>query len=1116
MKKYAVVILLFCLPVSLFARTDVRNKEKILVISSYSPLKEGGNHIISSFEERISSEIDIPVRVEYMDSESYPGYNHWLNWLNSLFQAYEERPSVIVLIGEEVWSAYRKCCMETWKDIPVVLGGVKKGYIDYENWENRQISSVRELPLMTTTFGDFNITGYYTVDYLEENFRLIKELQPGVTDIAFCYDDRYHHQFLETYLDSLADNVGGIDLHYWVGSQLSTAELIDSVASMGKNSALLLAGWYTDVNNYSHAYSMLQNELNRSSDKFIYGTTDQDFAVRNYIGGYYVSGKNIGYDLADLTFSVLSKGIGRSPVFARTPSLPEYHLNHGTFVELGLKDVSSFQNIEWYNITPSIWEKYAQEILIGIFLFSFILVILIFVFVARWKKEQSYIHSNQRLQDLLRLMPNMAIIFGPERQITDIVNPRDNILFGIELDELIGLTLPEVVVKNPEVRNIAKKMDHAVRSVFQDQKVCSFDYKVEGKRVFYNEVKIVPFEENKVICFVQDVTSRVKAEQEVLKWKTFFQSVIDHLPVGVFVKDAGNDFRYVYFNQGLLELCGESIVGLGKNDFELNDALAAQYLREDEEVLGSVVPLSFQREMVDEEGERHWTTTTKSKLINSDGSIYIIAIVVDMTDIRNNDIELENTRNELSIALDAGTLSAWNYDVEKQWFTSLYRETVAQSGLTYLDGLTLAHPDDREKYRIFMEELSTGKSERKKEVFRFNRTGKYEWFETHAIGVYSPVDGKVFRVVGTEKNITDVILEQIRLEENRFKTQLVIKSNGIVQWDYDVLNQLFSSPDENSFLHQGISKEQFFTFVNPEDVMVVKEALEQVLSEKTTSLDIQIRMKWGEEERWSDIHGVVFRRDEKANIIQITGLKRDITEWKRITEELILLRDKAEESSRLKTAFLANMSHEIRTPLNAIVGFSNLVAHTEDPVEIEEYCRIIETNNELLLQLINDILDLSKIEAEQLEFIFSDVELNSLFTGLKQVYQMRVKEGIELICEIPEEDQVIYTERNRLTQVISNFLTNSCKFTSQGCIKLGYERIGCGIRFYVSDTGKGIEKKNIPHVFDRFTKFDAFVQGTGLGLSICQTIVRRLGGEIGVESEIGKGSTFWFILPVQK
>ena len=232
-------------------------------------------------------------------------------------------------------------------------------------------------------------------------------------------------------------------------------------------------------------------------------------------------------------------------------------------------------------------------------------------------------------------------------------------------------------------------------------------------------------------------------------------------------------------------------------------------------------------------------------------------------------------------------------------------------------------------------------------------------------------------------------------------------------------------------------------------------------------------------------------------------------------KELKAARIKAEESDRLKSAFLANMSHEIRTPLNAIVGFSSILADAEEPEEKEEYINIIENNNTLLLQLVGDILDLSKIESGTLEFVYSDIDLNALFQELEESARLRQKNDAVVIRYLPEmPDCFVNIEKNRLTQVVTNMMNNAMKFTPSGSITFGYHLKNTDfLYFYITDTGYGIEKDKKDTVFGRFVKLDSFSQGTGLGLSICQSIVENLGGEIGVESESGKGSTFWFTLP---
>ncbi|MCE8600552.1 sensor histidine kinase [Bacteroides fragilis] len=243
----------------------------------------------------------------------------------------------------------------------------------------------------------------------------------------------------------------------------------------------------------------------------------------------------------------------------------------------------------------------------------------------------------------------------------------------------------------------------------------------------------------------------------------------------------------------------------------------------------------------------------------------------------------------------------------------------------------------------------------------------------------------------------------------------------------------------------------------------------------------------------------------------------DITELKNTQRLLSIEKENAVSAEKLKSAFIANMSHEIRTPLNAIIGFSGLLASTDDDAEKKMYLDIVAENNHRLLQIVTDVLDLSKIESGSLDFHYSRFDVNDLLCGLHGILEIRLKDkpDIKLVCEAGTDEWMIYSEQQRIVQILTNLVHNAIKFTQNGEIRFGCRPHGeTDVYFYVSDTGIGIPVGEQDKIFDRFTKLDHEVPGTGLGLTLSQTIVQSLGGEIGVESEVTKGSTFWFTLPL--
>ena len=300
-----------------------------------------------------------------------------------------------------------------------------------------------------------------------------------------------------------------------------------------------------------------------------------------------------------------------------------------------------------------------------------------------------------------------------------------------------------------------------------------------------------------------------------------------------------------------------------------------------------------------------------------------------------------------------------------------------------------------------------------------------------------------------------------------------------------------------------------YSYIHPNDAGYINSFFEEVKQGKAHHFRREVRVKSGDGWKWICANITRNPQSVDPNKPEMICINYDITELK----DSQLKRERAEELDRLKSAFLANMSHEIRTPLNAIVGFSQLLAETDDPEERHEFVEIIDSNNRMLLQLISDILDLAKIESGTMDLKFADMNVKEVINEIVTSFRIKMPDNVALIAPQDSPECQIYSDRMRLTQGISNFLKNAIKYTSEGCITLAYEIIGDEIKFSVTDTGDGMSQEIQAHIFDRFYKGNTFKQGTGLGLSICETIVNRLGGRIGVNSELGKGSTFWFTHP---
>lgn len=404
--------------------------------------------------------------------------------------------------------------------------------------------------------------------------------------------------------------------------------------------------------------------------------------------------------------------------------------------------------------------------------------------------------------------------------------------------------------------------------------------------------------------------------------------------------------------------------------------------------------------------------------------------------------------------------------------------------------------------------------------------------KTHltVISIHSKTKGCV-DVFGVDN--TELVLTQQMLKSTNHKLSAALDAADMTPWKWDLRTGLLScnvSHDlyvtEEEVTHDGnliiVPTSACFAKICDEDRERVRDAFERLANGETQKMREEYRVgrQWlpsPQQNEWVEVRAAVDERDANGKPLSLIGTSMTVTQRKEMEEALVQAKVKAEEANTLKSSFLANISHEIRTPLNAIVGFSSLLVSAERGIseEKQEYINIIENNNTLLLQLISDVLDLSKIEAGTMEFDYAPVDVHGLFIELEDTFRLRNKKSGICICYHRRTTEcAVKADRNRLVQVMMNLMNNAVKFTGEGSIEFGFDVREDGfLHFYVTDTGCGIPEERLEEIFGNFVKLNSFVQGTGLGLTICRAIVERMGGKIGAVSRLGQGSTFWFTLP---
>ena len=711
------------------------------------------------------------------------------------------------------------------------------------------------------------------------------------------------------------------------------------------------------------------------------------------------------------------------------------------------------------------------------------------------------------------------------------LNERARLMYGVELDAVINKVN---LFKSPYV-------DEALLARIQsgDDIVLEFEYDFDrmNKEYFHTsnkdtiiyEVKIVPITNKQGtivghILLTNDVTSTKEAEYRTEESKKNLEMAMEAANMSSWVYDV---YKMEF---GILH--GNSVFKSGMSLEQLLPMLHPQDcapLRElfsrliNKEVLQGQLTV---RVFNEQEGEfRHYESRMRLSTEHF-GKLQIVGTLLDVTEKLRMAKKTQDLLVKRELAMKVNDIVHWDFNVQMQTFEA-YNDPVndyASDKLVSLEEyLNVIHPEDRSLVNDALQSMLLGRNMNINLTCRIQTRHDDTWQYCNITGV--PFEfgegGEVIRYTGFRQNISKLHQLNEELKERNYKMELTFKTVGMSYWDYDVKTRQyrsFNDPVNDFNPEKAIMPEDYLKAAHPEDTERVRENMVGMSAGqyKEFSLQYRSRTKWDQDWQTLIVTGLPSERDKKGNVIRYTGIAFNNTKWEKMAQELKEMKDKAELSDRLKSAFLANMSHEIRTPLNAIVGFSELLVDSDDPDEKKEYWHIIESNNDLLLRLINDILDLSKIESGIIDRKRERFNLTKLCNELYVMMRSKIPNAdVELVQDNPCPECWIFLDSNRLKQVWMNFLTNAVKYTRSGYIRMGYSVEKDGIRFYVEDTGTGIPKELQDRVFGRFQKLNEFVQGTGLGLAISRAIVEAAGGEIGFTSEQGIGSTFWAWVPCE-
>lgn len=969
----------------------------ILVLNSISREDTWTEHFNLELKRRFNQQGDINLEIYTLPAPFETKTEDVPKLQKQLLEKYANSPLAVVVVGDPAWMVYAPLFSNEWKDIPVVLCYSRSRIPSSLDILFNKVPLTEENSIPIEEFNKpYKVTVLKNPLFLMENINLIRRMQPQMQKLVFISDSRYISASIRTeLLNLMRKHYSDLELELLTENEISTEQLMDRLHSYGPADGILFYSWVKPVKEENPSYidRHFNHTLFAAAQTPIFTVHDINPVSSGFVGGYYISVE----DFAESCVAVLDKLLAGKPVTSIPPSsggVPRAYLNYSTLQWLDIPSDLYPSDASYYNRPSHFFERNRWLIYILLFL-SGLFFIMKYIFRQRNKKR------NVLNRYLLRMLDSPVYMLDKNGNILEELNDLHRSYDVLKQRNESGFSFKKLFVDEKEYVRYIRLINFVIWTGKVREKIIRL--RESSDEVRYLFTRIVRCDQERVLVMISDISEKEKNRRESEEYRFFLKTILENLPISVFVKDMKVGGRFTVWNKRLSEVLGipaSDIKGTGSEALPKHIRQITDFENGGDIPSDKATPVPLLRELEWTDGHKKVLSVFHSLISYRDQKCWLVGSVIDITEQETRKKELEKLNRRYDLMLRAMGAMPWTWNLQ---------------------------------------------------------TGRLECDRNYIPEKFHFTKGIVYKT--EEEHYSQIVSEH----RERFR----------------------------SAVHRLCSGE----------IMLMNETY-------------QIYYPESDEPLWVESCVVVGQRNAVGYPLELVGTTIIVDERKKMEKELLYSKEKAEEANQMKSAFLANMTHEIRTPLSAITGFSSLLAASSNTPENQEYIQIIENNSRILLKLVNDVLDMSKIESGTLELVYNNVNVNASLADLVSSWRMRITPEVTICFEPAMDYCILRTDEVRLLQIMGNYISNAVKYTEKGTITLGYDRpVGNSIRFYVRDTGSGIPVDKLSTVFERFVKLDSFKQGTGLGLSICKMIAERMDGRVGAISEEGQGSEFWFEHP---